>query len=69
MIKDDNTTLFDSMKIEEVVEKRQYLDSELYITALVGVIEPRDASKSLTFLSSQLPLDIYGVSCSYYTFD
>lgn len=49
------------MKIEEVVEKIQYATSELYIPALVGIVEPRDASKVLAFLSSQLPLELYGV--------
>ena len=50
------------MAILEIFEKRKVLESDLYVSVVVAVVNPRDTSKSLQYLSEKLPLDMYGVN-------
>jgi hypothetical protein len=50
------------MELAEVVGSSQAPPPDLFVPALIGIIDPKDASNVLNLLSDQLPLELYGVS-------
>ena len=50
------------MEIVEVVSGAAAAPTDLYVPAMIGVIDPRHASHVIQILSEKLPLELYGVS-------
>jgi hypothetical protein len=48
--------------VEAISEAAAAPPSDLYLPAMIGVIDPRNASQVIQILSDKLPLEMYGVS-------